>query len=170
MNRRLLWLGCVLACVCSSTPVFAVAPTTDTEEFTVTNSTVVTNCADLGAAYAFAITENATGTVRATTYVDSDGVPVRRHIHIKYSGSFTNSVTGYTVVSEPDSLNVMEDLRDHTSAVVGLGWSINVPGQGHVLVNAGRLVFDDTTGELLVESGQHDFEEGGFPLLCGILA
>lgn len=169
MHRYLLALVGVLVLAAMTTPALASPPVTTTEEFTVTDSTVVTNCADLGTTYAFAISENATGSVRSTTYVDAQGVPVRRQLHIKYRGAFTNSVTGYTVVSEPDSLNIMENLRDHTSTVVGLGWSINVPGEGHVLVNAGRLVFDDTTGALIVEAGQHDFEAGGFALLCRIL-
>lgn len=46
---------------------------------------------------------------------------------------------------------------------------VNVPGAGIVLIDAGRVVFDEATGEVIVVSGPHQALEGDFSAICAAL-
>jgi hypothetical protein len=94
------------------------------------------------------------------------------HLHIKYSGRLTNSITSYTVSDTPDPINIVVNLRTQTTTVTGLNWSINIPGEGHVVLNAGRVVFDETTGDVVFDAGPRTIMAGdpGVSVLCRVLA
>src|SRR3712207_616716 len=57
----------------------------------------------------FEALETATLVSRTTTFVDAAGAPVRAHIHNRYTGTLTNSVTGKTLTDAPDPSNVFLD-------------------------------------------------------------
>ncbi len=177
MKRRLLPFIVALVLATAAVPAFAAPPETTTEETIITNEPLTDfegntlDCADFGAAYPFNMIENAVRTDRVTTYVDKQGNPIRTQVHVKYTGSLTNSVTGYSVSDTPDSFMLVFDHRDQTLTVVGLTWSINLPGEGHVVLNAGRLVFDPTTGEVMFMAGPHAIgpNPDSVRLLCSVL-
>jgi hypothetical protein len=50
-----------------------------------------------------------------------------------------------------------------------LVFHVNVPGAGIVLIDAGRVVFDEATGEVIVVSGPHQALEGDFSAICAAL-
>ena len=96
---------------------------------------------------------------RGTDYFDNDGKWTGTTIHYHFLGKLTNRNTGLTIRDEgyetikidPDSNTVME---------VGLIWNLNVPGQGVVALDAGNLVFDMDTLEILHEGGPHQVLHG----------
>ena len=50
---------------------------------------------------------------------------------------------------------------------VGLRNAYHVPGAGVVLLDAGRLIFDVETGDVVFEAGQHELLNGSVDAFCG---
>ena len=94
------------------------------------------NCGD------FRIIVEGIGSNRLTTHFDRDGAPVRVVFHGIYNGSMTNSVSGKVLMDSPSVVSTTIDLVAGTRTTVGAVWTVTVPGEGVILVEAGRLVFD----------------------------
>jgi hypothetical protein len=54
--------------------------------------------------------------------------------------------------------------------VLGLHNAYHVPGEGVVLLDAGRVLIDLQTGEALSEAGPHQLFAGDADALCGFFA
>jgi len=93
------------------------------------------NCGD------FLIIVEGIGSNRLTTYYDAGGAPVRVSFHGIYNGTMTNSATGKVLTDTPSVIRTTIDLLAGTQTTVGAAWTVTVPGEGVVLVEAGRLVF-----------------------------
>jgi hypothetical protein len=82
---------------------------------------------------------------------------------------FYNSVTGEGFVETNSGNNLVDLPSGNEITSVGLSYHVTVPGEGVVLLQAGRLVFDEA-GEVVFEAGPHQVRGGEFDKLCEALA
>jgi hypothetical protein len=112
---------------------------------------------------------------------DADGNLLRRHFRESITGSFLNPDTGRTVLWRQHdtvihNLAVPGDLSTGTTQTSGLDARIWSPDGGTVLIDAGHLIIDPATDEVLKASGPHPFNDyyGGDPTalaaMCAALA
>ena len=109
-------------------------------------------------------------------HLDQDGNLVRVVFNIWFDGTLTNSVTGESVRNWGHRM-IVEDARTQTSSEAG-GKRATAPGEGVILLDAGRLVldwngtpenFDDD--QLVFVAGPHQADvEGDTGALCAVLA
>jgi hypothetical protein len=106
---------------------------------------------------------------RITTFYDSAGDPIRVVERLTFLGTLTN---GDKSVVDNDNWVVVHDLVGGTDIFLGTVFNINVPGEGVVVLDAGRVIFDAETGEILFEGGPHQalHGEGDFEAICDYLA
>lgn len=97
-------------------------------------------------------------------FYSAEGLLLRRHFHEDVSGTWTNPVTGATA-SYSGGLMTLHDLAvpgDVGTGTNRLSGSVRIyfPDGGTIIhQDAGHLVFDEGTGALLSQSGQHPFED-----------
>jgi hypothetical protein len=104
-----------------------------------------------------------------TTFFDSDGNPDYYVVHLRFVDFFYNSETGEGF-AEHDHSNAMFDLpRDEEVTSRGASYRVTVPGEGVVLLQAGRLEFDEA-GNVVFVAGPHQVLETDFDKLCEALA
>lgn len=96
-------------------------------------------------------------TVRVTEYFNADGDLVRARIYGHGSGTFVNSVTGASNTGSSPSI-YFQDYIAGTTTIVGRLNHNNLPGEGNVALDAGRIVFDMETGEVIFSAGPHPGE------------
>jgi hypothetical protein len=125
-----------LARVFGNAPTASAAPpeTTTTEILEV--NAPVSNCGS------FTIIANYTGILKTTVYFNAQGDPIRLLFQGRASGSLTNSVTGYSVKDAPSIRNGFVDLVKGTETDVGVDFHITAIGEGVVVLQAGRIVFE----------------------------
>ena len=105
-----------------------------------------------------------TRSVVGKRFYDTNGLLLRRHFHEDVSGTWTNPLTGATANFAGGFMN-LHDLTipgDLASGVTRSSGSVRIylPGAGTVMLgDAGHTVFDEATGTILAQSGQHPFED-----------
>jgi hypothetical protein len=105
-----------------------------------------------------------TRSVVGKRFYDADGFLLRRQFHEDITGTWTNPDTGATA-NYAGGFMVLHDLAvpgDVTSGVTRSSGSVRiyVAGGGTILhQDAGHFVFDEATGTVLAQSGQHPFED-----------
>lgn len=97
-------------------------------------------------------------------YYDADGNLVQRHFREWMSGTFTNPDTGKSLPWEQHdtiitNLSVPGDLASGTIKTSGLITRAWLPGGGSILLDAGTILEDSATGELIHEGGPHPFRD-----------
>jgi hypothetical protein len=102
--------------------------------------------AALSQACGFPVSITADGERRITTFEDGR-VVTHRQVTNTWSAN-GKTVTNYQTVTFIDEAGVR--------TVVGNLFSIHIPGQGLIVQNMGRVVFDLATGEVLFEAGPHE--------------
>lgn len=102
--------------------------------------------AGLSQACGFPVFITADGERRITTFADGR-VMTHRQVTNTWSAN-GKSVTNYQTVTFIDEGGVR--------TVLGNLFSIHIPGQGLIVQNMGRVVFDLATGEVLFEAGPHE--------------
>ena len=115
----------------------------------------------------FDILETYELTIRRTLFFDQYGFPDRLQANFMYRAILTNSVTGYSITDAPDASSHMLDLNTGEASVHGLMFSVEVPGEGVLVLDAGNVVFG-ADGELTV-NGPHEYLLEGNALLCAVL-
>jgi hypothetical protein len=112
----------------------------------------------------FLIVEVFDGTVKITTYVDDEGNPTRVRIAALFQGTLTNPDTSESIRGQQE-LIIFVDLEESRETWAGLRFRAVFAGAGAVLLDAGRLVFDET-GEILFEAGPHQVVHNDFAAYC----
>jgi hypothetical protein len=159
--RRWFLTGLVaLMALAVVSPALADQPETATFNFTVTDN-LLQSCDG------FDIIENAVIQIKETSFFDKDGNRVRITAHVKYTGTLTNSATGTSVTDGPDTIQVIVDVQDGTERWAGIAFSINLPGEGIIVLDAGNIIFHPD-GSLTVH-GPHQVLAGD-NYLCSALA
>jgi hypothetical protein len=106
---------------------------------------------------------------------DAGGNLLQRHFRESLDGTFRNPDTGGVVLwTQHDTvisnLAVPGDQSTGTESSSGLITRVWVPGGGTVLTDAGRLLFDATSGELVKVSGHHPIVLGDPSALASVCA
>jgi hypothetical protein len=97
-------------------------------------------------------------TVRVTEYFNDSGEMVRARTYGHGSGTFVNSETGESNTGSSPQI-YFDDYVAGTTTIVGRLNHNNLPGEGNVALDAGRIVFDMNTGDVLFSAGPHPGEE-----------
>ncbi len=147
MRRLPVMTGLVLA----STLAFAPAASADSPIFESQQliRIIVTSCPSFDVIGEFHVVR------RITTFVDADGQPIRRVIHGSTDGSrLINASTGDWV--PVGGVRVITfDLVNGGFTSTGTNAHVVLPGEGTILLGAGRFAFD-ATGQLIFEAGRLD--------------
>ena len=164
MRKWFLALALIAVPLALSATALAAPPTT---EVTVVVDSVTVDediCADFG----FDVTFVENGTFKTRTYYDSEGNEVKT-ILTNSSVRFTStaSANGKTLLTNYPLVFIT---RGDGDIRVGLRNAYHVPGAGVVLLDAGRLILDIDTGEVVFEAGQHELLNGSVDAFCGYFA
>jgi hypothetical protein len=165
LKRTLLVLSSVVLPCVFAAPALAVPPTTEVFEVEVGDFTDV-NTELCG----FPITFDESGTYKVKTFYDAQGNPVRSilsNFNARYNATAT--ANGKTL-STNYPLAVITSFEKDLRLELGLRNAYRVPGAGVVLLDAGRVIIDRATGDVLFEAGQHQFLEGDADAFCNYFA
>ena len=150
----------VLLILVPLTSAWAKPPDRGTDQFAVDGP--IADCVD------FLAYEHVEIDLRWVDFFDGDGNFVREQVYWALAGYAYN-------LDNPDirlSYSPLHYKETYTAAgqhtIVGL-W-VNVPGEGQVWHDAGRLEFVDWGYELAFAAGQHDYWEGDTDALCAALS
>ena len=108
------------------------------------------------------------GSIRITTFVDNTGTPTREVFFGRYKGTLTNSVTGYQLLDAPSTIKITGNFETETETRVGAWFTVTAPGEGAVVFEAGRIVFDNTGTPVFI-AGQHQPPPDQIAALCHAL-
>jgi hypothetical protein len=110
------------------------------------------------------------GTFKLTTFNDDAGNPVKS-VATNYRVRYTVSATaqGRTLTTNAPAV-VIESFEQGTELVLGLHNAYHVPGNGVVLLDAGRILIDQQTGEVIFEAGPHELFAGDADAFCRFFA
>lgn len=164
LRRTLVLLTSALPFVFAA-PALAVPPTTEVTEVEVGDFTDV-NTELCG----FPITFDESGIFKVKTYYDAEGNPVRSiltNFNERYSATAT--ANGKTL-STNYPLAIITSFEQDLRLELGLRNVYTVPGAGKVLLDAGHVIIDRATGDVLFEAGQHQFLEGDADAFCTYFA
>jgi hypothetical protein len=106
---------------------------------------------------------------QSTIFFDSAGNPDYARVHLRFVDFYYNSETGEGF-SEHEHSNTLLDLpsgEEVTSS--GVSYRVTVPGEGVVLLEAGRLEFNEA-GEIVFVAGPHQVLSQDTDKLCEALA
>ena len=97
-------------------------------------------------------------------YYDAAGDLLRRHVRERFTGDFSNPATGRSVEWVAHNtiihdLAVPGDIGSGPFRVMGQQIRIVAADGGTVLLDAGRVVVDEASGEILSLSGQKHFDD-----------
>jgi hypothetical protein len=98
-------------------------------------------------------------------YYDASGDPTSEALLRTFTGRWTNRATGAYLVERSRLRTVFPE--DGGFLEIGLNFHIRLPSGRTVLIDAGKLFFDD--GELVFEAGKHQVEEGDVDAFCAAL-
>ena len=161
-------LGLVLAVACclvslrGLSPVRADGPLIEDFEFVVDHEAMA-NCGD------FQIIADGNGRNRITTFFDGEGNPIRVAFKGLYRGTMTNSITGFHILDAPSVANITLDLVEGTQTNIGAFFTVTIPGNGAILIDAGRLVFEGGSGPPVFIAGPHRPHAESIGILCDAL-
>jgi hypothetical protein len=143
----------------------AAKPTVSTKQFEGTE--LVANCGDFG--YDFDVLTDYVLDLQIITFYDSAGNADYQRVQYTVHDFYYNSVTGEGF-AETESGHSLVDLPSEDEVTAqGLSYRVTVPGGGVVLLQAGRLVFDEA-GNVVFEAGPHQVLSGDTDKLCEALA
>ena len=112
---------------------------------------------------------------QATLFFDSAGNPDYALVNVQVRDFIYNSKTGEGFADTStyhEELDVVVPLSTHGNLVIsvaGLSYHLTVPGEGVVLIEAGRLEWNEAD-ELVFVAGQHQVLVGDTEKLCEALA
>ena len=168
MRRCGLLLGSVLLPLAFAAPALAAPPTTEvtTVELGEFASVDTELCG-------FPIMFDESGTFKVTTFYDAEGNRVRT-ILSNFSDRYTATATanGKTLATNYPLVVItsIENDEDDLRIELGLRNAYTVPGSGVVLLDAGRVIIDQATDEVLFEAGPHQFLNGDADAFCDYFA
>jgi hypothetical protein len=105
----------------------------------------------------FDIVVNFTVDIVERTFYDNTGEPIRIQVQIQGEGQLVNTVTGASNTGSGPIMLIV-DLEAGTETTVGLVFHNNVPGEGIVALQAGRVTIDEDGNVLFSAGPQPGFE------------
>jgi hypothetical protein len=107
--------------------------------------------------------------IRELVFFDSAGNEDFARVHLTFHDFFYNSETGEGFAETNTGNNVIDLPSGAEVTSMGLSYHVTVPGEGVVLLQAGRLEFDEA-GNVVFVAGPHQVLEEDFDKLCEALA
>lgn len=107
-----------------------------------------------------------------TVHYDKAGDVTKVITHWNGSGYFWNPDSGKEVFMDSNLFNSVDDYETGETASSGIQFKLTLPGEGTILMDVGRLVFQPYP-DITFAAGQHPFyfpEEGGLEKLCAYFA
>jgi hypothetical protein len=154
----------ILLALAQVSPAFAASP--EIEHFRISGTDLhIIDCGTFFVNFEFDFK------VSVTTFFNQAGTPVKFKEQLILNGQFTNETTGQTLL-ERDRNTLFQDLQSDIVTIVGLPFRLFIPGAGIVLRDAGKFVFDPTTGEVLFDAGPNPYlsEPEIDALICSAVA
>jgi len=151
----LLFAGLLAFAVVS--PVFAAPPTSTT--FQMQGTQVLANCDG------FQVFDDYDATIVQTNFYDKDGNRTEIHQMINGTDTYRQSVTGQSITMGTHFM-VHVDMQTMMNSSAGLQYHLLIPGLGHVLLDAGRTVYDLNAGDFVFLAGTHQVATGDTSGLC----
>ena len=148
--RFLLVLALAVAPLALVAPASATEPTVETFHFEGTD-------VPFASCEGFDIIVNFSVDIVERTFYDNTGEPIRIQIQFQGEGELVNTVTGATNTGSSPSM-VIVDLEAGTETEVGLVFHNNLPGEGIVALQAGRITVDEDGNVLFSAGPQPGFE------------
>jgi hypothetical protein len=99
-------------------------------------------------------------------YFDAQGNPTREVLHRTFTGTWTNPHSGTYLVERSRLTTVFP--RNGGFLEIGLNFHLRLPEGRTVLIDAGKLSFDDE-GQLVFDAGKHQVEEEDVGAFCAAL-
>ena len=104
-----------------------------------------------------------TRSVVGKRFYDANGNLLKRHFREDYAGTVTNPSTGQTVgwVAQGTVIHVLAnpgELASGKTSFTGTGFRVFTLDGATVMVDAGRVVVDEATGEIIASHGPHRFD------------
>ena len=161
MRKWFLALALIVLPLMFAAAALAVPPTT--EETEIVNDETVDS--DICAEFGFDVTFIENGTFKTKTYYDREGNEVKTIL--------TNSSVRFTSIASANGKTLLTNYplvfitRGDGDIRVGLRNAYHVPGAGVVLLDAGHLILDINTGDVVFEAGQHELLNGSVGDFCG---
>jgi hypothetical protein len=111
----------------------------------------------------FAINETAAGEIDMTIF--SNGLQIW-HIH-RFS---TFSANGRTLTSNANFTRFIDPNEPQLVNDSGTIFNVQIPGEGAVFMQAGKLLLDQSTGQVISDAGPADFVNGDTAAFCAYLS
>jgi hypothetical protein len=117
----------------------------------------------------FDFSDNWSGSVIVTSYLNDDGSLNRYHVHGEFLDTLTNLSNGKTLTGRTEGYNFFENVADTPGLWkhAGLMFHFNIPGNGVVNIDAGYMLMYN--GEITLVKGKHQFNTGDITALCAAL-
>ena len=142
-------------------PASAARPTTTTHVLQGTQL-----LADCGG---FQVFDDYDETIVRTDFYDKDGNVVEIHMAISGTDTYRQSVTGQSITMGTHFM-VHYDPETMLNSSAGMQYHLMIPGLGHVLLDAGRTVYDVKAGAFVFLAGPHQVATGDTADLCAAFA
>jgi hypothetical protein len=158
----LLTLGATMALMLAlAGSASAAKPEVRTDQFEGTE--FIADCGDFDVLTDFVLD------IRELVFFDSAGNEDFARVHLTFHDFFYNSETGEGFAETNTGNNVIDLPSGAEVTSMGLSYHVTVPGEGVVLLQAGRLEFDEA-GNVVFVAGPHQVLEEDFDKLCEALA
>jgi hypothetical protein len=105
----------------------------------------------------------------STIFFDSDGNPDYARAHLRFVDFYYNSETGEGFTEHEHSNTLIDLLSGDEVTSIGVSYRVTVPGEGVVLLEAGRVEFNEA-GEIVFVAGPHQVLSQDTDQLCEALA
>jgi hypothetical protein len=142
-------------------PAAAAPPTRST--FLLQGTQLLANC------NGFQVFDDYDATIDQTTFYGKDGNAVEIHQAINGTDTYRQSVTGQSITMGTHFM-VHFDVQTRLNSSAGMQYHLMIPGLGHVLLDAGRTVYDVNAGTFVFLAGPHQVATGDTAGLCAAFA
>lgn len=121
--------------------------------FTVSDPEVYTSCDGFDALVTFTVER------RYTTFYDAEGNGLREIRHVYFTGTVSNSTDASKAVPYVGRFTRTVDVEANTVTITGLFRQTLIPGEGVLLLDAGRTVLDADDFSIITQSGPSEFDQ-----------
>lgn len=167
MNKKIL-VAIIIAILIGTMalPVFAKRPDRFTDSFTEAPM-LIADCGDYEV-----WTKDSQLYLNGTIHYDNEGSPIMIITHWKVEDTYWSPETLKEVSVDVKLFNSVEVLATGEFQSAGIQFRLTLPGEGTILMDVGRYVFD-ADFNIIFKSGKHPVffpEEGGTEKLCAFFA
>ena len=165
MKKVLCVVVAIVALLLAAPPVLAIPP----EHFVVTFDEAPWLIADCGG---YTVETDALITIKGTTFLNKDGEATRVATLWQIDAVYSSPETGVSATMNSETFHSVLDVETGEQRSSGVQFHLVVPGAGTLLIDAGRLVFDDDFN-ITFAAGPHPVylpQEGDLDRICAYFA